>query len=296
MRVFLTLVTVVLVTLTSCQKDYYLEDLNNANEQIALLERVAQARQITINELNNKIDIDKQTIAQLNGEINSAYATIETLEQLSAVQLAQLEITQDELATVKAQLEESIGLVADLTDELNELSALKDSLIAELNASTEENADLNNRVDDLTAAVSSLEADLEAEKQNIKTIVFDNTDYTTIAQLQTTIMNLEQEINGLNNVIDEQYGDMALVPTTAPNNKPNGSFFTIGVDGVVVQVYGHAGAERHVPFTVDAEGNNAQPIGGDAQLYRINRDDLEGAPYSIERAIYLANNVERYNG
>ena len=279
MRVFLTTIAIVLVTLTSCQKDYYLNDLTDAQAEIERLESLNMQKQNTIAELEENIAEDKQLIADLNSEINGLYNDVESLEGLNSEQVEQI-------AGLKLQLEETLSFVADLTDELNELIIERDELVAELNASNDENVDLTNRVSNLQGQITSLKIDL-------------NTESDAVSNLNTIIMNLRQEIAGLNNVIGQDYeeaGGMTLVPTVAPSNKPNGSFFTIGITGVVVQVYGHAGAERHVPFTVDAQGNNAQPIGGNAQLYRIDRDDLEGAPYSIERAIYLANNVDRYNG
>ena len=276
MRVFLTTIAIVLVTLTSCQKDYYLNDLTDAQAEIERLESLNMQKQNTIAELEENIAEDKQLIADLNSEINGLYNDVESLEGLSSEQAEQI-------AGLKLQLEETLSFVADLTDELNELIIERDELVAELNASNDENAQLNNSVNNLQRRINGLTSDLIAETN-------------AVSNLNTIIMNLRQEIEGLNNVIDEQYGTMALTSTDNPANKPNGSFFTIdGISGVVVQVYGHVGAERHVPFVLDAEGN-ASPIGGSANLYRIDRDDLEGAPYSIERAIYLANNVDRYNG
>ena len=190
--------------------------------KIEQLESIAAAKQQTINELEVSIAADKQTIAELNGEINSNYATIEMLEGFNAYQLAQLEITEEELATVKAQLEESIILVADLTDELNELSAERDGLVAQAEVSQEE-------IDSLNAAIVGLEEDLEAEKQNIKTVTVYVDRVVTIVD-NTRIEALENEVEGLQAIIDGAVDNlqMSLTSVETPAGR-SGSWFVYDV-------------------------------------------------------------------
>ena len=84
----------------------------------------------------------------------------------------------------------------------------------------------------------------------------------TLQAKKILVINLREEIAGLNTVIEQSNMEemtYSLNPIDRPANKPNGSWFTITIDGfeytnVRVQVYGHVGAERHVAWLFDGTG------------------------------------------
>ena len=149
MRNLMSVLVVFVLVLTSCQKDYYLDDLNDAQAEIERLESINEAKAQTIAELENSIANDKVTIAELNADINGLFNDLESLEGLNGEQA-------EEIAGLKAQLEESLAYVVDLTDELNELIAERDELVAQSVVD-------QSRLDALVRIISSLEDDLEAE-------------------------------------------------------------------------------------------------------------------------------------
>ena len=103
----LGLLLIMLVTIAACQKDYYLEDLNDAQAQIERLEADKQRLQASVNELTS--------------DLNSATANVSGLQTELAAVMADYE------AGV-ISLEEANALIQDLQDRLDAILALYDSL------------------------------------------------------------------------------------------------------------------------------------------------------------------------
>ena len=228
MRVFLTTIAIVLVTLTSCQKDYYLNDLTDAQAEIERLESLNMQKQRTIAELEDKIATDEQTIAQLNSQIDSALLSIDNLTEVR-------DGLTEELAETRFLLEQEKAIVRDLSDELAELNEVRNQLVAELNASTEENTDLNNRIDNLNAQVNSIERDLERRTGELETI---------IAELTETIDEMNEDTMSI-----------ALVPVETPEGRTGLWFVVDNMPNGLVQVYTRNNEARYAAFN-----NNIQHL------------------------------------
>ena len=229
MRNLITIIAIALVTLTSCQKDYYLNDLTDAQAEIERLESLNMQKQRTIAELEDKIATDKQTIAQLNSQIDSALLSIDNLTEVRDAGLT------EELAETRFLLEQEKAIVRDLSDELAELNEVRNQLVAELNASNEENADLNNRVDNLNAQVNSIERDLDRRTGELETIIAELTE--TIDEMNEDAMNI------------------ALVPVETPEGRTGLWFAVENMPNGLVQVYTRNNEARYAAFN-----NNIQHL------------------------------------
>ena len=213
-----------LIVLTaSCQKDYYLEDLNDANEKIEQLERLNRVKAQTITELENHIESDKQAIAELNGEINSLFNDLESLEGLNGEQA-------EEIAGLKAQLEESLAYVVDLTDELNELIDERDELVAQSEVD-------QSRLDALLRIISGLEDDLAVEEAKVTTLNGRVDELTRIvSELTDVIDNMDQD----------EVRDLVAVET--PEGRTGLWFRVNGLQKGFVQVYEREESARYAAF------------------------------------------------
>ena len=125
---------VAIMAMTSCQKDYYLEDLQDAEAQIEQLQSI-------VKDLQTKLNDNEVSLADAQAEINSYVEQISKLDEslndltnLSEIQEAKIEI-------YKTQLSEMIDAIGVINNEMTALKGDKASLQAALDAATEENED-----------------------------------------------------------------------------------------------------------------------------------------------------------
>lgn len=170
MRNLITITLIALVTLASCQKDYYLEDLNSAQQEIAELRGALAQTQINLNSAEEVINTQAENLQALNTEIVNYIEVIDALELNNDEILAELGFTRDELDSVRAELVNEQGLVNDLEDEVIELRRHRNSLVLLLGQTNADNsndtAQLQSEIDDLNNVINSIQAELDAERRN----------------------------------------------------------------------------------------------------------------------------------
>ena len=153
----LLLVVAVALGVTACQKDYYLDDLNEAERQIEKLQSINS-------DLTNRLNADKSTIADLqvditvlNDELTDAQAVIDSTTN----ELGQVSI---ELATTQASLTLAIDEVDSLQIELTTISNELESALA----SDTMNLEL---IEELENAIQTLEIRLENAIETQRTVI-----------------------------------------------------------------------------------------------------------------------------
>ena len=262
MRNILLYTGILLLTLTSCQKDYYLDDLNEAEARIESLEN--QVNQLS-NELTNAIASNQEyftrlveageLIAQLNNEIEVAYQANINLGNINGELHAQITELEN---TINALNEEIAIHLADLNTELNrnelnveEITRLT-NIIAELEAREPEViieyietvvTVIETQIETVTvvdtAEVDRLTAEVATLNALIDTLTADAvTDATTITDLQDEIDELEERIEELEALIPNNATDPQDEPATALTTQQNEAEFgfTLADGFMVVQI------------------------------------------------------------
>jgi len=132
-----------LILLFSCQKDYYLEDLNTAKEELALLS----------NRLNQIVTSNNQLISD-NQDINTLIQNIQT--QLSRNEIEVVEI-EAEIENIESRIQEALNKEQE---SLNELATQLQNLLIKLKESNTKNFDLLNNINSLIDKILASEISL----------------------------------------------------------------------------------------------------------------------------------------
>ena len=173
MKNIITITLVALVTLTACQKDYYLEDLESAQAQIEMLE----------GRIDNLIAQGKQDELEMN-ELNVLILNL-----------------QDGIDAITIELQVSNRLTQELSDKIDDLSTQLDNSKNEVVDLLNEIHGLNNDLeagkvtqDNYLVIITELEEALELEKLNVKTITEYVEVIVTQTQVITKIVEVEVEV------------------------------------------------------------------------------------------------------
>ena len=145
-----TLLLSTVLIMASCQKDYYLEDLNEANQTIEELE-------ITIQTLLAQGDVDAKEINKLQEEVEALHVEVGNLMNELMEQGLINEALTLEISELKAKIEVYQDNCAALE---NEITQLQNDLTSK-----------DITISEYITLISDLEDDLAFEKNNIKTII-----------------------------------------------------------------------------------------------------------------------------
>lgn len=196
------LLLLVAISIWSCQKNYYLEDLQAAEDTIVILtqdkdELQQQIDNLTaqLNQLLQEANADAIQIRELNSQIEELTARINIPEDSNTP----LEIDTSSLEITIAQLQEEIARLNGLIEE-------KDALIAEYVAAnailTQENERLRALILELNATIESQNTEIVTQREVIESLVADieylvgdvNEKVLEIRDLRTVIETLEGEV------------------------------------------------------------------------------------------------------
>ncbi len=162
-----------IITLASCQKDFYLDDLDAANRKIELQENAIYSLQNTINELTLAIANDQITINTLTTDLLSANGVIDNITIENAIQGA----TIDSLNTTVNTL---LGNINEISTQLTNVNA---ELISALNTTDTQ----SSTIEDMKAVIADLEAEIASFVPEIVTVIEYVERYHTVVQTQTVI-------------------------------------------------------------------------------------------------------------
>ena len=231
------LIIAVVLGVTACQKDFYLDDLNAANDQIAQFESIVAAH----GEANASLTAE---ISSLTTEIASLTASLTEAEGLNADLVAQAVVLNDEivdlnqkitdgegnLAALEVEFAEAVadytitvdglkGDVGALSDEITSLevqvgeandlidvlSADRAELLAAVVAGAEALEIANQQVADLSAALESAGSSIEDAIQAIEKLQASG------AVKDALIADLEDDVADLNDDVADLTGQIAAL-------------------------------------------------------------------------------------
>ena len=192
----LLVLAVALVTLTSCQKDYYKDDLDDANDKIAQLEsKVAGINaELSASIALNATQADE--LATLQSDITELTNSLVSTEGLNQDLVAQAEALENELNVINAQISAlqlelasaldvdtvNLVLIADLNDQIAALEGLEPAIVTEYITIVETIVETVYVTEYVTNVVTEVVTN---------TVIIDNTDDSTIADLSSQITGLE---------------------------------------------------------------------------------------------------------
>ena len=161
MRKLITLLTIGLA-LTSCQKDYYLDDLNEAQAEIARLEN-------NISSLQSALTTAQAEETRLEALL---YTATQDLEQSRQAQINLGNINGELNATIASLNAQIADLMAQLSGMRSELSEAQADLTA-AQQNNQANVDaLNSRIASLQAEISSIEPEIVTVIEYVDRIVY----------------------------------------------------------------------------------------------------------------------------
>lgn len=180
--------SLLIASLASCQKDYYLEDLIDTKDQLISTLTNVTVLQNTINTLNVENITLKSEIVAFNLEVALLENSIYDLSKTNLVNDSIIaSLTADlNAATIAVRALEVEKLYLDL--EIAQLVNDVNNLIISGNSDDAEIASLNAAIDDAKAVEALLRAELEVEKLNIKTITEVVVVYSTVVvEVEVTV-------------------------------------------------------------------------------------------------------------
>ncbi len=225
-NVFLTLVTIALFA--SCQKDYYLEDLEIANNKIERLTKAnaklnQQLNELQINLNNTLLELSNTNDLLVEANKNNENLTfdIETLEA-QAVEL------NDKIVALTTQLNEELAKKESMAQTIEDLESDLEALELENDSLEDAIHEASDKVEELTSDLAYLEANpviVEVVRVVTRTQVeyvvqvveaepiINNVENPLNAELQAQNALLEAQVNELENadpVVEIQVVEVAL--------------------------------------------------------------------------------------
>ena len=188
---------------TACQKDYYLEDLQAAEAQIAQLQSTVNDFSNQVNDLNNQLAVSLDNNDSLTDELSDANNTITGLNN-DVVELnliiddltAQNASNTLEISALNDRIVELEEIIAELTENITVLTSLlsnKETIIAQLQsdlAYAEAHVDTVEVVR-IETVVKTVYIPAQAETvAQVQTLQFQLADATT--QVEELMMDLEE--------------------------------------------------------------------------------------------------------
>ena len=158
-----TLLLSTVLIMASCQKDYYLEDLNDANAQIEVLES-------TIQSLLAQGDVDAKEIETLNNEIIVLENNLDIINQ----ELIDQNLINDDLQAIID------GYMIELEDNAILIEELKAEIIALQEELSAQGSDITKYIDQ----IADLEDELAEAKANVRTII----EYVEVIVTETQVV------------------------------------------------------------------------------------------------------------
>ena len=187
----------------ACQKDYYLQDLNDANARIEALQGQLNDLSVELQKSVDEVRVTAEALAEANETISNLTIELEdVIDNFTFVNESQSNFIHElnarivELETIISELNADIlVLEGKLADALEQ-----DELDVEL-------------IESLTNQIAVLEARepeviieyITVVETIIETVVIDNTDTTRISELETEVANLKAQLNAL--LSDDTYSD-----------------------------------------------------------------------------------------
>lgn len=197
--------------------DYYIQ-VNNLNDEIALLTNSNTDYQTQITNLTNLKNQNESMIATLNETINANNNTINSLNLEIDGFEAQVENLNAEIATKESEINTLNGTIAGLNSEINTLNAQIGSLNSNIETDAAKIAELKSQIEvlkgqklDLETQVTTLQNTLNSKNNEIITLnnsiknlnnLVTNLQATNESQTQT-ITSLNTQIQNLNSQITD---------------------------------------------------------------------------------------------
>ena len=164
-----TLLLSTVLIMASCQKDYYLEDLNDANAQIEVLES-------TIQSLLAQGDVDAEEIKTLNNQIIDLENNLDIINQ----ELIDQNLINDDLQAIID------GYMIELEDNAILIEELKAEIIELQKELATQGSDITKYIDQ----IADLEDELAEAKANVRTII----EYVEVIVTETQVVTEVQMV------------------------------------------------------------------------------------------------------
>ena len=163
--------------LVGCQKDYYLEDLQLAEQQVENLTNFSNNLQDDIAALEEDKDSLSTTILQLEQTILDLQVTIAELKTMNSILTDGLEISQERVEFLEGELErtlqrlqESLELIAEYEEQVAALLSNIDNLNAEIASLNSQNSNQATRIAELEATIQGYESEIASLQGTINTV------------------------------------------------------------------------------------------------------------------------------
>ena len=168
-----TLLLSTVLIMASCQKDYYLEDLNDANAQIEVLES-------TIQSLLAQGDVDAEEIKTLNNQIIDLENNLDIINQ----ELIDQNLINDDLQAIidgyMIELEDNAILIEELKAEIIELQK-------ELATQGSDMTKYINEIADLEDALAEAKANVRTIIEYVEVIVTETQVVTEVQMVEVVV-------------------------------------------------------------------------------------------------------------
>ena len=179
-----------LIAMTSCQKDYYLDDLNDAEAQINYLNNVVRNLESQINTLEAQANADAIHIADLTESLRIARLSIRNLTNANTALGEQITAHETEIARL-------LALLAELNDQLDELRSELVTMRSNADASQEEINRLSTQIVNLETTIDNFVPEIIEVIREVETIVYvenqrEDRVVRIIAQTGADVINAHQ--------------------------------------------------------------------------------------------------------